>query len=178
MKMMRAQKSGWSMFLLLFFLYALYGCGGSSSDIPSQKTTLPENSEKVTITQGVWGNVWFWEGDFMPRTVEESSTSGGTITPVIREIYVHKLTTINDVEPNSFSTFYSHINTEIVSVVTSDDTGFYQIQLPAGTYSFFVKENDEFYANLFFEDGRINPVVVEENTVTKKQIDITYRASF
>ena len=114
----------------------------------------------------------------MPGAVEKSSTSGGTITPVVREIYVHKLTTINDVEPNTFSQFYSHINTEIVSVVTSDDTGFYQIQLPAGTYSFFVKENGEFYANLFFEDGRINPVVVKENTVTKKQIDITYRASF
>ncbi|WDT76784.1 MAG: hypothetical protein MPW16_06110 [Candidatus Manganitrophus sp.] len=176
--MMRAQKSAWSTFLLLFFLYALYGCGGSGSDIPSEETTLPENSEKVTITQGVWGNVRFWEGNFMPRSVKGSSTSKEKITPVIRQIYVHQLTTINDVEPNTFSQFYSRINTEIVSVVTSDDTGFYQIQLPAGTYSFFVKENDGFYANLFSEDGRINSVVVEENTVTKKQIDITYRALF
>ncbi|MDZ7765838.1 MAG: hypothetical protein U5K00_15710 [Melioribacteraceae bacterium] len=39
----------------------------------------------MTISEGVWGNVWFWEGDFMPGSPD------GTITPVIRGFTFIKL---------------------------------------------------------------------------------------
>jgi len=114
----------------------------------------------------------------MPGPADQ--TSRGTITPVVREVYIYQATALQDVVPssNSEGQFFSSINTELITLVTSDSTGFYQAQLPTGTYSVFIKENEEFYANHFDADFTINPVTVEENKTTKLQIDITYAATF
>ena len=41
----------------------------------------PDTRSQVTIQQGIGGNVWFWEGDFVP-------VNWGKITPVSRTVYV------------------------------------------------------------------------------------------
>jgi len=146
----------------------LFSCGHRDNN----STELPDNSEKVTIDQGVWGNVWFWAGNHMP--VDPT----GTITPVVRDIYIYEEATLQDVTPGTSGTFFASVNTNLITIVTSDSTGFYQAELQPGIYSVFVKENDKFYANGFGLNGIINPVTVEENSVTKLQIDITYAASF
>jgi hypothetical protein len=129
-----------------------------------------DTSDQVTISQGVWGNVWFWEGDFMPFEPT------GTITPVVREIHVHTLTPVDSVNQVSYSPFYYEIYTQLVTVTTSNRTGFFEVTLPPGRYSFFVKEDSLFYANLFDGEGNILPATVVEDSVTRIQIDITYRA--
>ncbi len=62
----------------------------------------PDNAYKVSIKQGVWGNVWFWEGNFMPG---DGNTSG-KITPVVREIYIYEATKFNEVERDSCETLF------------------------------------------------------------------------
>ena len=84
----------------ILFLFSLsliiYSCSDNSVGV----IYPPDNSYKVTISQGVWGNVWFWEGNFMPTT---DNSSNGKITPVIREIYVYEATRFDSVEIDSIN---------------------------------------------------------------------------
>jgi hypothetical protein len=130
----------------------------------------PDTQGQVTIEQGVWGNVWFWEGDFMPP-------GWGTITPVSRTVHAYELTTYDQVKQVPYSCFFWSIRSQLVAVTTSNSTGFFQMELPPGRYSFFVREGSQFYAN--GDDGKyILPATVETNFGTKVQMDITYEACF
>ncbi len=157
----------------------LSGCNTSDTDSNNDdKKKVPDNFERVTISQGVWGNVRFWQGDHMPGTVGEGSSSG-TITPVYRVIRVYKGTSINDNDSiNASSSFYEHINSELVAVVYSDTTGFYQTELPTGVYSIFTEEDQGLYANGFNSELVINPVTIDENSISQLDLDITYNAAF
>ena len=136
----------------------------------------PDNAYKVTITQGVWGNVWFWDGNFMPST---DNSSSGKITAVSRNIYVYEATRFDEVVKDSIRfSFYKEINSKYIDKVTSDKDGFFQISLQPGKYSFFVKEDSLFYASLMDGSGHLEPAEVRINSVTKKQIDINYKAAY
>lgn len=132
----------------------------------------PNNAEKVTIDQGVWGNVWFWSGNFMPP-------SRGEICQIERTIYFYEPSTRDDVQRvETSASFYSEINTNLVATVESDADGFFQIEMEPGNYSVFVKENGNYYASRSGSDGQISPVEVEVGAVTQFQFDITYNAFF
>jgi hypothetical protein len=100
------------------------------------------------------------------------------ITPVIRDIYVYEALDNSKIEFVSGGTFFRTINAELVAIVRSDADGFFQISLDPGKYSFFVKEDTLFYANEWDNEGHILSAKVLENEVTKRQIDITYKAWF
>jgi hypothetical protein len=138
----------------------------------------PDNHEKVTITQGVWGNVWFWQGNFMPTT---DNSSHGTITPVVREVFVYEPTTLDSVviaNHGNGGLFYDSILTRQITKLKSDNTGFFQVELPPGKYSFFVKEDSLYYANEGDSEGDLQAASVAVNSVTKRQIDINYKAAY
>lgn len=135
----------------------------------------PNNEKMVTITQGAWGNVRFWEGDFMPGWDPET---GGTITPVIRDIYIHEATTNEMVEQEYYSSFYTSINSNLIAVVQSDKDGFFQIELEPGKYSFFIKEDSLFYGNKSDSDGHIEAEEVFTDSTTQVRLDITYKATY
>jgi hypothetical protein len=156
---------------LLFFISFLIGFG---CDDGITKYSPPDNEHKVTISQGVWGNVWFWEGDFMPTP---DNSSSGKITAVQREVYVHEATKKDMVDPQH-GTFFAKVNSKLIAIVTSDHDGFFQITLEPGKYSFFVKEDTSFYANGTDGEGHILPAEVIKNNATKRQIDITYKATY
>lgn len=165
------------LFTLLLIIFIFAGCGSDSSDTQGP-SSLPTNKSKVTITQGVWGNVWFWESNFMPHSPDAEPTSG-KITPVIREIFVYRAITIGEISPySSGGVFYSYVPSELVAKASSDQTGFYQVALSPGTYSVFIKEGSVFYANGGDSQGRVNTVEVLPWTVTKLQLDINYQAAF
>jgi len=131
----------------------------------------PRNIEKVTIDQGLWGDVWFWKGDFMP-------VGFGTICQVQRTIYIYELTDDKDVvKAEPYTSFYSAINTKLVATTESNSMGFFQIKLEPGSYSLFVKEDNFYYSNLFDGHGDIYPVHIESGKVSGVRFDITYDAT-
>ncbi len=148
------------------------GCLTDGNDDSCPGTKYPSTSEaKVTVDQGLWGDVWFWAGNFMP------GCPTGTITPVSRQLFVHALTHLDDVEMIGSSPFYSAIHTELIGTVTSDPSGFYQIALPPGEYSLFVQEDTLYYANMFDGGGHIMPVSVVADSATNLRFDITHQAA-
>ncbi len=170
---MKKNKSLTSFYLLsLTFIYLGLSC--SDSPIESESNYPPDNEYKVTISQGVWGNVWFWEGDYEPPF----DPNRGKITPVVREIYIYKATPDSMVESLNSDIFFTEINSIYITKTRSDNEGFFQVNLTPDKYSFFVKEGALYYANEWDGEGHILPAVVLESEVTKRQIDITYKAVY
>lgn len=126
----------------------------------------------------------YWKGDFQPKVSDPDvpyikTDNDGKITPVIREIYFFKPTNIQILTASpAYTPFYFSIPTEFVAKTRSDSSGFYQIALPPGNYSVFVKEKDKYYASRFDGYGQLNPVKVTQGSVTKLLIDIQYQAAF
>jgi len=160
---------------ILFLLTLLFTFGCKENSVSIETPGLPDNEYKVTIDQGAWGNVHFWEGDFMPMYDPET---GGTISPVVRDIYIHEATTTSMVDKVEYSAFYTKINSELIGVVQSDKDGFFQIKLEPGKYSFFVKEDSMFYADLWDRHGYILAAEVKKDSVTQVEINIRYKATF
>ena len=157
---------------LISLSFILFSC----IDNPIWDIYPPDNSYKVTISEGVWGNVWFWTGNFMPST---DNSSNGKITPVIREIYIYEATRLGSVERDTVSyVFIKSIYSHFIAKVNSDKDGFFQIALSVGKYSFFVKEDSLFFANEGDGDGYLMSAEVSENKVTKRQININYNAAY
>ncbi len=159
-----------SLFTLIIISF-LFSCKESPTE--NEFKYPPDNEYKVSISQGVWGNVWFWEGNFMPII----DPSRAKVTPVVREIFIYEATNDSMVEP-PYGTFYKNINSNLIATTRSDADGFFQISLAPGKYSFFVKEDTLFYANLWDNEGHIQSAIVVENNVTKRQIDINYNAVY
>ncbi|RIJ48573.1 hypothetical protein D1614_08535 [Maribellus luteus] len=135
-----------------------------------RKSDPPRNSEKVTIEQGLWGDVWFWSGDFMP-------VGRGEICQIIRKVLIYELTTNEDVEKVDYSPFYTKIHTKLVTSVYSDSQGFFELELEPGTYSIFIQEGDKIYSNRFSSQG-IFPVTVKSGELSEIRFDINYEATF
>jgi hypothetical protein len=144
---------------------------GPCGDHRSPVKNPPRNGNRVSISQGIWGDVWYWGGNFMPPCPT------GTVRAVGREIRIHELTSVSDVEIASGG-MYRKIRTTLVATVWSDADGFFQAGLPVGRYSLFVVEDSLFYASSGDGEGHLMPVEVLENSVTGTRIDITYQAAW
>jgi len=142
--------------------------------ISCQEVTFEDEvvREKPTINQGVWGFVKFWEGDFM------FGNTSGSITPVERKIYVFEKTHISKAESSSDGGFYKKINTALVDSTISNVKGFFQLSLPEGEYSLFVKENLLYYSNSGDGQGYIFPIRVKKDSLTTVEFKITYKATY
>ncbi len=136
----------------------------------------PEDQHNnVTITQGIWGRVRFWEGDFMPSI---GGNSSGTITPVEREVCVFEATRFDSVVGAGDGRFFKHIMTKFVARVQSNASGYYQVSLPPGKYSVFIVEGSLYYANGTDSAGHLVPGVVTAGAVTEVPVDINYKAAY
>ncbi|MCI0563968.1 MAG: hypothetical protein MN733_36295 [Nitrososphaera sp.] len=136
----------------------------------------PPPESLATISQGVCGYVHFWEGDFMPGPPPGHS---GTITPVQRTVVVHMPTLLNgDVVQAGYGPFYSSISTQRVATISSNKNGFFETELPPGSYSIFVVEDSLYYANGFDGEGYILRFTVMQDSIVAMNINITYRAAF
>jgi hypothetical protein len=131
----------------------------------------PKSAYRATVNQGIWGDVWFWSGDFMPFCAD------GTITPVVRELRVHEATLVSQTEPQ-LGTLFRRVNTPLVATTRSDERGFFQVSLQPGRYSVFTVEDMLLYANGFDNEGYISPVAVVENSRSEAHVDITYAATY
>ncbi|MCK4632307.1 MAG: carboxypeptidase regulatory-like domain-containing protein [candidate division Zixibacteria bacterium] len=156
----------------LFVVCALLIVAGCSGDNDSTQPI----SLAPSIDQGVYGQVDFWEGNFMPMPYPENPDGG--ITPVSRTIFFYEKTTFSDVVPEGYGTFYSEIKTNLIATTESGTDGRYEISLPPGEYSVFVRENDLYYANGSDGEGYIWLVTVPQGETTEFVIEITHAAYF
>lgn len=125
------------------------------------------------ISQGISGQVLWYEGDLMPGFNKEPVAG----KPIEREIHIYKATTIDQAEVLE-GTFYSNINSELVLTTISDEDGKFIVSLDTGTYSVFVKEARGLFANRFDQGGFINPVTIRENELVRITIKVDYMAAY
>jgi hypothetical protein len=158
---------------VLLLMGATGACHHADEPCTHQALLPARNGAKVSIAQGIWGDVWFWAGNFQPPCIT------GTVAPVSREVLVHDLTPYDSVTFAARGpTFYSAIRTPLIATIRSDASGFFQVQLPPGTYSIFTREDTLFYANGLDGHGNIWPVSVVADSVTGIRFDINYEASW
>lgn len=157
----------------ILFLFSLLFSSGCEDTVSPEE--LIDNERKVTINQGAWGSVRFWEGDFMPMYDE---STGGTITPVVRDIYIHVATNDDMVDREGYGGFYSSINSELIAIIQSDKDGFFQIELAPAKYSFFIMEDSLFYGSRLDGEGYIEAEEIFKDSTTQLSLDITYKATY
>ncbi len=159
------------MFLTLGSILMLHG-PLLAQDVAANRP--PDNHKLVTIKQGIWGNVWIWQGDFMPGP---GGSNKGKVTAVQREVRIYVPVPMKDLEPSN-GTNFTKVRSRLIKKVKSGKNGFYQVSLPPGRYTVFVKEGSTLYANWFDGNGNVLPVTVAKDSVTKFQIDITAGATY
>lgn len=160
--------------LILIQFFCSFSCSSEAhleTNSCYSKQDPPRNAAKVSIEQGIWGDIWFWRGDFMP-------VGRGEICQVKRTVYIFEVTTREDVDQIDYSPFFSNIYTHLITTVESDAEGFFQVALEPGTYSLFIMESDNFYANSYGSGGEIFPVTVARGEVSDVLINITTEAAF
>lgn len=161
----------------------LTACSGSKKDASQQKAQPEEeeqvpipadNSSRVTITQGVWGDVLFFSGDF------STSLNDGKIEPVPRKLYIYEPTRPAQVSlvRRERGSFIRKVQTKLVDSTASDESGFYQLSLPPGRYSLFVDEDSAYYANHISSKGYLADFEVYKDRVTYFRIKIAYDADY
>ncbi len=122
----------------------------------------------------VSGEVWWLEGDFMPRIGEPPP---GRRTPAIREVHFFPAINVSDLS-GEMGPLFGSIPGQPIAVARSNDNGKFSVMLPAGTYSVFTKESGGFFANSFDGEGLVNPLVVAAGHPSPIVIDINYLATF
>lgn len=159
--------------LPVLFSFACLSCSTEAQLENScySKEDPPRNTAKVNIEQGIWGDIWFWKGDFMP-------VGRGTICQVQRKVYIFEPTTREGADQVGSSPFFTSVHTNLITTVDSDASGFFQVALEPGTYSLFILEGDNYYSNSYGPGGEIFPVTVTEGEVSEVLINITTEASF
>lgn len=163
------------MYRLIIFLvlFMLQGCEDRLGSANNCKINNPE--EAVSISQGVFGNITFTEGNCMPGIGANRSCQ---TCPVRRMVRFYEITLEKDaVRAEPPGSFYLSFSTRLVGETESNLNGFYQINLPPGKYTMVVVEEGKLYASFFDGDGSINPITVMSG---KKLADfsITYKAVF
>jgi hypothetical protein len=101
----------------------------------------------------------------------------GTVRPVIREVLFYELTGLDSVVQVGYGPFYSSAGSKLVASTFSNPHGFFELRLPPGTYSVFVREDSLLYSNRFDDDGHIFPVVVRKSEVTGIRFDVNYASA-
>ncbi|PWJ40017.1 hypothetical protein [Sediminitomix flava] len=138
----------------------------------SCKSNQNTGMAQTTLKQGIKGQVIWVEGNQMPSIGETKKAEPKGIE---REVYIFPAQNTSD--HKIIGTFYT-IEAKPVKVVKTDENGFYEAELEAGTYSVFIKEDKGFFANGFDGKGNISPVVVTEGEIIEKNIRVDYKAAY
>ena len=125
-------------------------------------------------SQGIEGWIYEYKGNQMPSPDVKPNPPKGIQTVV----YIYELTNLNQVNRENSEPFFSSLRSAFVAKVVSDSAGHFILPLHPGRYSVFTKKGALFYANEFDAENNIQPVEVAAGKWTKKEIRITWGASF
>lgn len=128
-------------------------------------------------TQGIQGQVFWIEGNQMPKVLKEGEVDGREHRKgAKRTLRVHELTHINQARLGD--ALFGEIETPLVTEVETDEEGKFSVELPAGKYSLFTVEENGYFANIFDLDSYINPFEVQKGKWTQADILINYKATY
>ncbi len=122
--------------------------------------------------QGIKGKVFWLGGNQMPGPEKNRSLEQG----IVREIVVYPEVKLQDTK--QIDGFFTDIQSKPLIIVISKANGSFQIKLPPGNYSVFVKEPKGLFANLFDGLGNINPITVKEKRYSWITLSVDYEAVF
>lgn len=150
------------LFVLFTACTALLGCSSAKNLDPS------------VISQGITGQITAVNGNQMPMKGAERAAPKGIQTTVL----IYEPTHISQVTRSGTSAFYTTIGTKPVASVVTDSTGTFTLSLPPGSYSVFIKQGKQFYANLFDSQNNIALFVVEAGKLTRVNLSVSSSATF
>ena len=97
---------------------------------------------------------------------------------IVTTVFIYEPTNISQVRRLGTAATYTAIATKLVASVDTDSTGKFTIALPVGSYSVFIKQGGQFYANLFDTNNNIALFTVEEGKLTMVNLAVSSNASF
>ena len=129
-----------------------------------------KNKKSVTIKQGVWGTVTERTGNWMPGPGRPSKSAKEY--PIQCEIKAYELTSFFDLERNGNSLEITNIPTKLVAATTSNDKGFFEMELQPGKYSLFVIKNGEIQhsALIMDVDNNVNKIIVNDEFASESNL--------
>ena len=133
-----------------------------------------KKANSVSEIQGIQGIVTEVTGNQMPMMGEPKPQPNGIKTTV----FIYEKTNVNQVTQIGSSPIYTIINTKQVAFVETDSSGAFTLALPVGSYSLFIKQGNQFYANLFDSDNNIALFTVEEGKLTQVSLQINNSATY
>ena len=114
-----------------------------------------------TIQEGIYGSVIERYGDWMPTIIGQYPKGGER--PIQREVYVYEYTKMSDVKTFGYVHFdMDTMPTALVAWTQSSKNGFFEIALPAGTYSVFIEDEGKLYSDQIDGLGGLNPITVKQ----------------
>ena len=132
------------------------------------------NQKWGEISTGVSGYVREATGNQMPdpsRPLPEPA-------PLKAMVYIYELTPASQTERIGSSSIFRRVNTRLVDSVNSDSKGYYQVDLPAGIYSMFIKRDEGLFASISDDKNNINPFTVENGKVTRLDVVVNNKAAY
>lgn len=119
--------------------------------------TFPKRPSRgpSVIESTLSGKVEKWEGNFMPSRNAKDAES--KIVPLKTKVYIFKGKIKSDGNPTLDFSPQVH---KVYTVVNSDETGFFKVQLPPGEYTVFAEINGKLYRNSFDGEGHFSSVTV------------------
>jgi hypothetical protein len=151
---------------ILFFLFTLSAVFMACSSSKKANSSM--------ITQGITGYITEATGNQMPMKDAPLPVGKGILTTV----FIYEPTNINQVSRTGTSPVYTAISTKLVASAETDSTGAFTVDLPTGSYSLFIKQGKQFYANLFDVKNNIALFTVEEGKLTRADLKVSSKASY
>jgi hypothetical protein len=160
------------------FPVALTGACGLLT--PCLHPDRPRAPQQTGLDEGIWGQVTFWEGDFMAG----EGCKTGSIRGAEREIIIYP-----EIDFDAFIELTRSLGEELgfvdqvaleeaflvspVDSVRSESDGFFEVRVTPGVYGLLVREAGKLYA----QPGWLDVAVSDEEAI-RVELEIKYAASF
>lgn len=125
------------------------------------------------LPSGIEGHIYQASGNLMPmrgRTAKQRNKGLNC------ELAIYQATTA--IQTSGHIPLFTQINTRLVASLHTDSTGYYHINLPAGQYSVFIRQNDSYFAAETDDKGILNPVQVTAKQITHRDFTFNLHAVY
>ncbi|QJD95539.1 hypothetical protein HH214_06465 [Mucilaginibacter robiniae] len=130
-------------------------------------------SGSIHLSSGIEGHIYQATGNHMPmrgKAIEPSNKSLNC------RINIYQATTI--AHTTGHLPLFTQINTHLVASLHTDSTGYYQVKLPVGKYSVFIRQDSSYFAAETDGQGILNPVEVKTQQLTRRDFTVTLQAAY